>query len=342
MKCRDSRSISRIRQGVLVLLVIAVLLIAGCGGDDPPRQPETAVVQPTQEVVAGPTAEVPSAVPQPVSSPTVAPTATPTPTAPLAATVNGQYLFLADYEQRVAQYEEALFEQGVDPNTEEGQGYLREARADVLEGMIDTALIEQEAPALGIALSDDELEALVQSDIETGGGEAAFDEWLQVTGLTRDGYGEMLREYIILQRVMEAVTGDVGDTAEQVHVRLIAVESEEAALEIQTMLQEGADFGALARERSLDLATKDSGGDLGWFPRGIVASELENVAFGLQPGQISDVIQLGERYHVIQVVERDAAHPLSPDDQLALGQTMFDDWLAEKRASAMIERYVGE
>ncbi|NIV36816.1 MAG: hypothetical protein GWN58_47495 [Anaerolineae bacterium] len=323
-----------------VLLVIAALLMAGCGGDDPTGQPETAVVQPTQKVVAEPTAEAPSAVPETVSSPTVPPTATPT--APLAATVNGQLLFLADYEQRVAQYEEALFEQGIDPNTEEGQGYLREARTDVLEGMIDTALIEQEAPALGVTLSDDELEALVQSDIENGGGEAAFDEWLAVTGLTRDDYGEMLREYIILQRVMEVVTGDVGDTAEQVHVRLIAVESEEAALEIQTMLQEGADFGALAQERSLDLATKDSGGDLGWFPRGMVASELENAAFGLRPGQVSDVIQLGERYHIIQVVERDAARALSPEDQLALGQTVFDDWLAEKRASATIERYVGE
>ncbi|NIV37456.1 MAG: hypothetical protein GWN58_50975 [Anaerolineae bacterium] len=267
---------------------------------------------------------------------------TATPPAPLAATVNGQYLFLAEYEHRVTQYEEALFELGVDPNTEEGQGYLREARTDLLEGMIDTALIEQEAPALGIALTDEELDAQVQSDIDTNGGEAAFEEWLQVTGLTRDDYREMLRQYTISQRVMEVVTAEVGETAEQVHVRHIVVESEEAALEIQTMLQEGADFVALAQERSADLATKDSGGDLGWFPRGIVAPELENAAFGLQPGQTSDVIQLGGGYHIIQVVERDAARALSPDDQLALRQTMFDDWLAEKRASATIERFVGE
>jgi len=256
--------------------------------------------------------------------------------------VNGQYLFLADYEQRVAQYEEALFEQGIDPNTGEGQEYLREARTDLLQGMIDTALIEQEAAGLGATLSDAELDAQVQSDIETGGGEAAFQEWLQVTGLTRDDYREMLRESMLSQRVMEVVTAEVGETAEQVHVRHIVAESQEAALEIRTMLLEGADFVALARERSIDLATKDNGGDLGWFPRGLVAVELENAAFGLQPGQTSDVIQLGEGYHIIQLVERQAAYPLSPEMQLDLRLALFDEWLAEKRASATIERFVGE
>jgi foldase protein PrsA len=186
------------------------------------------------------------------------------------------------------------------------------------------------------------LEAQVQSDIEAGGGQAAFDEWLQVTGLTRDDYREMLRQSMISQQVLEAVTSEVGAEAEQVHVRHIMVDSEEAALEIQAMLQEGADFVTLARERSLDLATKDNGGDLGWFPRGLVAPELETAAFGLQPGQISAVIQLGEGYHIIQLVEREAAYPLSPEMQLDLRLAHLDDWLADKRAAATIERFVGQ
>jgi parvulin-like peptidyl-prolyl isomerase len=340
IKCRDSRSMSRIRQGVWLLLAFAALLLAGCGGDDAPGQSATADTQPTIEVAAVTSTQEPSAPAATEESPTATPTVTPP--APLAAIVNGQYVFLADYEQRVAQYEEALFEQGIDPNTEEGQEHLRDARRDVLEGMIDTVLIEQEAPALGITLVDEELEAQVQSDIATGGGQAAFDEWLQITGLTRDDYKAMLRQAMISQRVLEAVTADVGGEAEQVHVRHIMVDSEEAALEIQTMLQEGADFVALARERSLDLATKDNGGDLGWFPRGMVAVELENAAFALQPGQISAVIRLGEGYHIIQLVEREVAYPLSPEVQLDLRLAVFDEWLAAKRGSAAIERFVGE
>lgn len=340
IKCRDSRSISRIRQVAFWLLVFAAFLLAACGGNDAPAQVETAITPPTEQAAAPSPTDEPAPPAATEAIPTVAPT--PTPPAPLAATVNGQYIFLADYEQRVAQFEEALFDQGIDRNTEEGQAYLKDARRDVLEGMIDTALIEQEAGALGIALTDEELEAQVQSDIESGGGQAAFDEWLQVTGLTRDDYREMLRQSMISQRVLEAVTAEVGAEAEQVHVRHIMVDSEEAALEIRTMLQEGADFVTLARERSLDLATKDNGGDLGWFPRGLVAPELENAAFGLQPGQISAVIQLGEGYHIIQLVEREAAYPLSPEMQLDLRLAYFDEWLAEKRDAATIERFVGE
>ena len=341
MKCRDSFSISRIRQGMWVLLLVAALMLAGCGGDEPRTQPEAAVVQPTGQVAVVLTStQPPSAPPTAEPSPTVAPTETPP--APLAAIVNGQYLFLADYEQRVAQYEEALYDLGVDPNSEEGQGQIGEARSDLLEGMIDTALIEQEALALGVTLTDEEVEAEVQSGIDTGGGEAAFEEWLQVTGQTRDDFKEQLRQALIVQRVQEVVTAKIGTEAEQVHIRHIVADSEQAAQEIRTMLQEGADFVALARERSIDLATKDNGGDLGWFPRGFVAPELENAAFGLQPGQISDVIQLGEGYHIIQVIERESARALSLDVQLALRQTTFEEWLAEKRASATIERLVGD
>ncbi len=329
----------RIRQGALWLLLVAALLLAGCGGDTPDEAATAGPDTSGQVVVVSPTAEeaAPAATEVP---PTVTPT--PTPPAPLAAMVNGQYIFLADYEVRVSQYEEALFDQGVDPNTEEGQGLLRDARRDVLEGMIDTAVIEQEAAALGVTLTDGELEAQVISDIEQGGGQQAFDEWLQVTGLTRDDYKEMIRQFIVSQRVLEVVTTEVGSVAEQVHARHIVVDSVEEAQEIKAMLEDGADFTELARERSLDLITKDNGGDLGWFPRGVVAVDLETAAFGLQPGGVSDVIQLGEGYHIIQVMERDAAHPLSPEAQYELRMALFEEWLVEKRAAATIERFVDE
>jgi parvulin-like peptidyl-prolyl isomerase len=212
----------------------------------------------------------------------------------------------------------------------------------VLDGLIDGVLIEQGGTALGIGLTEEELEQQVEADIEDGGGQAPFEEWLQATGQTREDYKEMRRQSLLAQQAMDAVSVDVATEAEQVHVRLIMVDSEETAQQILTMLQEGGDFAALVREHSLDLATKENGGDLGWFPRGLVVSELEAAAFALQPGQVSGVVRLGEGYHIIQVVEREAARPLSPDMQLDLKLSAFEEWLAALRASAAIERYVGE
>lgn len=327
-----------------VLGLIALLLLAGCNGDGaPPASPLPA----STEAVSGETIVVATvAAPQDTEAPTMSPTPTlaptPTPPAPLAALVNGEYVFLADYERRVMQYEQALLDQGIDPQTAEGQELLAQARRDVLEGLVDSVLIEQGGAALGIVLADEEVEGQLVADIEAGGGQAAFDEWLEATGQTRDDYKEMLRQSMLAQRVMEAVTAEVPAEAEQVHARHIVVDSEEAARQVLASLQGGADFVALAREFSLDLATKDNGGDLGWFPRGLVAPELENAAFALQPGQVSDVVRLGEGYHVVQVVERERERPLSPEMQMDLERAAFEQWLEEMRASAQIERFVGE
>lgn len=313
------------------LLALGALLAAcnGEGARPTPSGGEPAGV--ASSVAVQSTTEEPTAIPTATATPTVTPT--PTPPAPLAAQVNGQYIFLTDYERRVAQYEQALADQGLDP---------AQARDQVLEGLIDGALIQQGAVALGIQVSDEELDRQVEADIEAGGGQAAFNEWLEATGQTREDYREMLRQSMISQRAMEAVTGGLQTEAEQVHARHIQVESEEEAREILAQLQQGADFATLARERSTDLATRENGGDLGWFPRGMVAPELENAAFALQPGEVSDVLPLGEGYHLIQLVEREAARPLPPDMQIELQQAAFERWLAELRAAATIVRFAAE
>jgi len=311
------------------LLPAVLLLLSGCAESGEPAPATTP--PPAGETAA---ALDPTATPAPASDtavPAVQPT--PTPPAPLAATVNGHYVFLADYERRVAQYEQALADQGLDPDL---------ARDEVLEALIDGVLIQQGAAALGIQIGDEDLDRQVEADIAAGGGQAAFDDWLQATGQTREDYREMLRQSLISQRAMEAVTGGVQAEAEQVHARHIQVESEEAAREILDQLQQGADFAALARERSTDLATRDNSGDLGWFPRGMVAPELENAAFALQPGEVSDVLPLGEGYHLIQVVEREAARPLPPEMQIELQQAAFERWLSELRAAATIVRFAAE
>jgi peptidyl-prolyl cis-trans isomerase C len=330
---------TRILAACLLGLSLA-LLLAACGSGGDTRELASPGEQPVVVV-----ATVAPGEGSPTPAPTVADTTVPptsTPPAPLAALVNEQYVFLADYERRVAQYEQALLQQGVDLNTDEGHAYLAQARQDVLDGLIDEALIEQGAAAMGIVLTEDELEGQVEADIAAGGGQEAFAEWLQSTGQTREDYKEMLRQSLLAQRVLDAVSADVSAEAEQVRVRLIMVDSEETAEQILTLLQQGGDFAALVREYSLDLATKENGGDLGWFPRGLVAPELEAAAFALQPGQVSGVIHLGEGYHIIQVIEREAARPLSPELQLDLKLSFFEEWLAGQRASAVIERYVGE
>ena len=310
-----------------LVLLLLLLILAACGGG----QSATSTAPASPPVTALPTSAMPTAVP----------TATPPPV-PLAAAVNGQPILLADYERRVAQYQQSMLAQGLDLSTTEGQARLAEIRQEVLDNLIDSALIEQGAASLGVSISDADLEAQIATDIETGGGQAAFDEWLQATGLTREDYKQMLREAFLAQRVMDAVTANLPTATEQVHARQIVVESKEVADQVQAELQVGADFAAVARAKSTDLATKDNGGDLGWFPRGLVPLELENLAFLLQPGEIGGPLQMSDGYHFVQMMERDPARELSPEMQGQLRLVLFERWLEEQRTTATIERLVGE
>jgi parvulin-like peptidyl-prolyl isomerase len=66
----------------------------------------------------------------------------------------------------------------------------------------------------------------------------------------------------------------------------------------------GEDFAALAREFSDDYATKQAGGDTGFFHRGEMAPQFEAVAFSLQPGEISGPVETPFGVHIIKLEER--------------------------------------
>jgi peptidyl-prolyl cis-trans isomerase C len=118
-----------------------------------------------------------------------------------------------------------------------------------------------------------------------------------------------------------------------VHARQILLYTADQADQIYQQLKSGNDFGNLANKYD-----PQTGGDLGWFPRGYLPDkELEDAAFSLQPDQFSSVIESPAGFHILQVLERDPQHPLSPDARLALQTQAVIDWLAQHRSQSQIE-----
>jgi len=73
--------------------------------------------------------------------------------------------------------------------------------------------------------------------------------------------------------------------------------------------QAGEDFATLAEADSDDSGSATRGGDLGWFERGRMVPEFDQVAFTLEPGTLSEVIETSFGYHIILVEERDPGGP---------------------------------
>lgn len=292
-----------------------------------------------------PTYPTPVQTPSGVTPPTtvVAPD-TPIPAAtdaPLAALINGQPLYLADYERELGQYQADLSARGIDPNSQEGQAEIAQARGWILEWMITEALIEQAAVAAGVSVSDAEVDAQMQQIVTENGGEEAFQAKLAARGETYEDAWRKQRRAMIVAAMNQRISDAVPEVAEQVHARHILVDTQEEAERILAQLQAGADFATLAGAYSQDPNTRDSGGDLGFFPRGILtAPEVEDAAFSLQPGQSSGVVPSLLGYHIVQVVERDPARPLSPDDRRLLQEQALQQWVASLWSQATIQTFV--
>ncbi len=69
-------------------------------------------------------------------------------------------------------------------------------------------------------------------------------------------------------------------------------------------INDGADFGALARELSEDPGSAPQGGELGWFGKGRMVEPFENAALSAPVGRVVGPVETSYGYHLIQVTQR--------------------------------------
>ena len=79
------------------------------------------------------------------------------------------------------------------------------------------------------------------------------------------------------------------------------------AEEVLKQVKSGGDFAALARKYSEDEGSKASGGDLDYSPRGRMVPEFETAAFGMKPGETSDLVKSEFGFHIIRVTDHKPA-----------------------------------
>jgi parvulin-like peptidyl-prolyl isomerase len=345
----------------LLTLTFCGVILVGCGsgkGTPVPQATEpakpatvvekaatgTAVIAPatvpaTQAVALSPTVSASKPVVSTVA-PTVAKLTTPaTPVAAAAAMVNGQAVPLADYQTQAALAEAFFKKQDTSAQSADKDAALKQVRRQVLDWMVDQLLIEQAAARLGVKIADSQVET--EFNKAKGTDAAKFDRWLKDNTLTAETFRAKLRSELLGTAVRDAVTSYIPAKMEQVHLRHILVKAENEARQILKQIKSNDDFVRLAKQSSVDMGTKDTGGDLGFYPRGVLSPEIDKVAFNVVVGQISDVIHTSYGYHIIQVIERDPAREVPSEMMNALRQDAFMKWLEAERGKAKIE-YLSE
>lgn len=172
---------------------------------------------------------------------------------------------------------------------------------------------------------------LVAAAAVKGGLDQADDYKMYVQYLTE----RALYQSFIQQDVVAAVTPDqvkaeydkqvaAMPDEDEVHARHILVSSEDDAKAIKAQLDGGADFAALAKEKSIEPGAKDSGGDLGYFTQDKMVKPFGDAAFALKVNEISQPVQTQFGWHIIQVLDRrPAAKPTLESMTQQIGQQLY-------------------
>ncbi len=158
----------------------------------------------------------------------------------------------------------------------------------------------------------------------------------QSSGMSPAELREVVRRQLIRQKVREAIMAEADTTGLQAHARHIMVDTEEEAKKVKERLDAGEDFAAVAKEVSKDTTTAPDGGDLGWFPQGVMVPAFDEAAFSLPVGAISDPIQSQFGWHILQVMER-GEHELDQRYLSAVQTKAYNDWLKDARTTADIQ-----
>jgi parvulin-like peptidyl-prolyl isomerase len=167
--------------------------------------------------------------------------------------------------------------------------------------------------------------------LEADAYQTAYQRFLDRAGLTDEAYRELKQAELARDKLRDDIAKQVPATDEMVHARHILVDNEESLTQVQEKLGQGVPFDQVAAEFSSDPGSRDKGGDLGWFPRGQMNAPFEAAAFSQPIGEIGEPVQSPNGYHIIQVLEKDPAHPLTAEQLQGKAAQGYQAWYAGVR-----------
>ena len=236
-----------------------------------------------------------------------------------------------------------------------------ELQRSFLVQLIDRELIHGEARRLNIEITEADIDAALKAYRQDYTG-ASFETMLQERGVTLQGWRKELKESLIMEKLLEEAvysTVEVTDTEvaayyetnreefdrpAQVRARQIVVADEAVGQEVLGLLRQGRPFAEVAKEYSLS-PDAEQGGDLGFFARGEMPPEFDEVVFDLPVKRLSDLVKSEYGYHIFLVEEKRKAVRLKKtevaDEIRAIlesqkKEVVYLDWLQEMRARAVI------
>ncbi len=280
----------------------------------------------------------------------------------LVARVNGHGITRTEFDVLVQSNVEQYERQSNQPFPEEQRMPLQQ---QVLEGLITRTVLEMEIESLGLSVSQERYERTMAEFKSQFPDENAYRQALAQQGFTEERFENELRrqlsiENLITTQALEGLSLEEAELREfyqdnpeyfqrpeQITARHIILTTQNAEDEaernvirariddIRERIQAGEDFAEMAREYSED-GSASQGGRLGTFGRGQMVPEFEEVAFSLEVGELSTVVETRFGYHLVQVTEKTPEQTVPFED----ARDNIEEFLLEDTRNQVAQEYV--
>ncbi|CAM4385244.1 peptidylprolyl isomerase [Paenibacillus tarimensis] len=238
----------------------------------------------------------------------------------------------------------------------------QETTRALLDNMISEELIRQDLEGAGVTASEDEINAELDKIKQNFPTEEDFQLALEQNNLTLEALKKQIETQVKIDNMLSAkvqvtdaqveehfeANKSSYDLPERVKASHILVETREEADDLLAQLEGGADFASLAVEHSLDTNSARQGGDLDYFPRGMMDPGFEETAFNLPVGSM-DIAQSSYGYHIIHVTDHQQPKEATLEEnkeqireQLETEQlsVLTNEWYSNLQANAKIVNHL--
>jgi len=277
------------------------------------------------------------------------------------AAVNGAIITQGDFDREIIGIRQKMLSKG----TPLSEAELSKIRYQVLESLINRELLYQESLKKGVRVKEETIEKEFSALKGRFPSDEQFNMALQKTDLSIAGLKSQIKRGLIIQQYINELFyqkvevspedtkayydghRDLFKQPEQVRASHILIKVDPQAKtsekvtarkkikDIEEKIRKGENFNTLARNFS-EGPSSAKGGDLGYFKRGQMVPSFDEAAFGLKPGEVSDIVETRFGYHLIKMTDKRPEFTVAYDEV----KEKLQQYLKQQKAQQKVDAYV--
>ena len=162
-------------------------------------------------------------------------------------------------------------------------------------------------------------------------------KWYEEKAIRQQLYREVVRDKV---DIADEELRDAFEKSETtVRVRHLPAKTWEDAMQFREKLLNGGSFYDLAGRAFKDSVLASNGGDLGYFSFGDMDEAIEQAAFSLKIGQISEPVKSKWAYHIIRVEEK-KQNAILTENQFARSKYKLEKIIRRRKETRIADKYI--